>query len=693
MKGQQTLLIQYLILFVLSFGLYANTLNHQWASDDTMLILDNDYTKEGWEGIKKIWSSDSFEGFLGKGKNLLPGGRFRPVAQTVFNVQYTINGNENKPAIGHWTNVLLFSFAMVFLYQMLRRLFHSYNAEKGFFNLAFLSTILIAAHPLNTEVVANIKSLDVILSLLFTIGIFNFTLKYLENKKIIHLAGFFTFYLLGILSKESTATLFLLIPVSVLFFRRDKLKNLWPIMLSLTLSFISYAIIRHQALGHLDNDFIVKELLNDPFLHADKGERIPTVLYTWFVYLKLLIFPHPLTHDYYPYHIELTQWTNLKTITALVIYSGALVLSGLHIIKLFKNKDQKPNIYLYGFLFFFITFSVSSNLVFNIGAFMNERFIFVASIGFAIVLAKLIQDISIKVSKPIIIPILAFVFIVTYSLKTIDRNKTWKDDFTLFTTDVKTSSNSAKCNVSAGGSLYEYAITLKGEQRKKLLSQARNYVFKGIEIHPKNSQAWLLIGNIAFEQNDLEYTKFAYDNCLKLAPQYQLAINNYNQLAIKLWQQKKFAQCIEIMKQLPASSQAKTENRYYVADSYLQQQKLDTAITLLTEITKSDSTYAGAYLKLGEAFGKFLNQLEISERYLLKAYELEPKNSSVLENLGIVYGMKKEYEKSIEFLKKALEKGENKAQILNNIALTYHHMGNDKLAQDYLTKSQSMVNK
>lgn len=683
LKATHNLFAQSLILVLISFLLYANTLGHQWASDDTMLITQNDFTHEGWQGIKKIWTSDSFVGYLGEGKNLLPGGRYRPLSQTVFNIQHSIVGEDN-PLIGHLTNVILFPLAILLLFFFLRKLFRNLPSNNSFFSLPFLAALILAAHPLNTEVVANIKSLDLLLSMLLSLGVLSFSLAYVDTKKPLPLAFIFVFYVLGILAKETTATLYALVPVTILFFRRDKLKNLIPVMISMTVGILTYFLIRYQAIGNLEESTIVKELLNNPFLEADTSAQYATILYTWFVYVKLLFFPHPLTHDYYPYHIEITNWTNPSTLIATVLFIMLAALSIWHIFILLKNKETKANIYLYGFLFYLITFSVSSNIVFNIGAFMNERFIFFASTGFAISLAAFLLYLQEKVKSKWIIYILTIAIIIPLSLKTFSRNKVWKDDFTLFTTDVKTSTNSAKCNVSAGGALYERAITIKGSEKKQMLLLARKYLHKGVEIHNKNINAWILLGNVSFELGDFETGILSYDNSLKINPNHALALDNYKIYGVIACQKKHYDECITIFNKNSIQHLVKDSlSRYYLANSYLSINKTEEAKAILLKLIQQAPKYANAYNKLGELYGKHLNDLAQSEIYLLKAYEYDSSNSSILENLGVLKGFKGEFQQSIEFFEQALANGGQKKQIYQNLALTYHLMNDTENSEKY----------
>ena len=48
--------IVFLIIFLFSFLLYGNTLTHDYALDDAIVITQNQFTKKGIDGIKEIFT-------------------------------------------------------------------------------------------------------------------------------------------------------------------------------------------------------------------------------------------------------------------------------------------------------------------------------------------------------------------------------------------------------------------------------------------------------------------------------------------------------------------------------------------------------------------------------------------------------------------------------------------------------------
>ena len=60
----------YIFLFVFAIVLYANTLTHEFAFDDSVVITGNKYTQQGFAGIKTLATKDLFYGIYGSALDL-----------------------------------------------------------------------------------------------------------------------------------------------------------------------------------------------------------------------------------------------------------------------------------------------------------------------------------------------------------------------------------------------------------------------------------------------------------------------------------------------------------------------------------------------------------------------------------------------------------------------------------------------
>ena len=163
-------------------------------------------------------------------------------------------------------------------------------------------------------------------------------------------------------------------------------KSSTPIVASIIVSGIYLAM--RQSFTNTSLDKEVTEILNNPFAGASMAQKYATIIYTFGKYLLLLIFPHPLTHDYYFNQIPLKEFSNIGVILSILIYSIAGVVAVIQF--------RKKTLLSFCILYFAITFSVVSNLFFPVGTTMSERFMYMSSLSFSIYLAYLILLITEK---------------------------------------------------------------------------------------------------------------------------------------------------------------------------------------------------------------------------------------------------------------------------------------------------------
>lgn len=686
-KEQKNKFVPYIFIAILAFVIYGNSLFNNYALDDTIVITQNKFTQEGISGIPDILKYDTFTGFwysndttktpqqIQEEKKLVPGGRYRPLSLISFAIENSIFGKDmidegsqksfiGCPFVNHLVNILLYIITVFILYKVLLMLFPN-NEQKWYFSFSYIVSILFLFHPIHTEAVANIKGRDEIMTLLFSLVALLFTIYYHKNNKKYYLLFSGLFLFLGLLSKENTITFLAVIPITIYLFVTKKIKNILISLLPLIVAAGLFLIIRSSVLGFSHNEQIADELMNNPFLRANFNEKYATIFVTLLIYIKLLIIPYPLTYDYYPKQIEIVDFSSPVALLSLFLYIAILVIA---IYGLFRKKESTTwKIISFAIFFYLIPLSVVSNIFFGVGTFMNERFIFISSIGFCIIIAFILNKLITKIIKNIKTRQTVTVFFLTliligYGYQTISRNSAWKDDYTLFVTDVKTSSKSAKSNCSAGGKSLEKAKLIKNDQIKhdKLCEQSIKYLTKAVEIHPNYSDAWLLLGNAYYEYNyNIPKALDSYANVIRRdINANSLALNNAKIVA-------------------NACNGLLTENKTKASYSDIIK-SCDNLLKIKSNITEL------IYLK-AVIYGKYLNDINNS---LLLFKEVEnsknfEKTANFYKDIGVAYGIAKEYEKALHYLLLAIEKDSNDPQTYFNIGTTYNILGDTNNANKY----------
>lgn len=683
--------IAMLAITVFAFVLYGNTLNHDFVLDDAIVITNNQFTQKGTEGISDIFKYDTFTGFwlssypgktaeqIQEEKKLVAGGRYRPLSLATFALEIEFFGKSIKddkgqvqykgnPGLSHFVNIVLYLLTTCLLYIILLRLFPPKESDKWYFSFAFIASLLFLAHPIHTEAVANIKGRDEIMTLLGSLGALWFTIKYLDTKKFYFLALSSASLFFGLLAKENAITFLAVIPLTIYYFTENKLSQNIKANIPLLVAAGLFLLLRGSVLGFGGGEKeIAQEIMNNPFLHATGSEKMATIFFTLWVYIKLLFFPHPLTYDYYPYQIEIIDWSNPGAFLPLLLY---LAIGAYAVYGLLKKRD----VFSYGIWFYLLPLSVVSNIFFPVGTFMNERFVFISSIGFCLILAFLIYKYIPKLVKDIsaaryLMGFLMIIILGLYSVKTISRNNAWENDLTLFTTDVKTSTNSAKSNCSAGGKLIEEAQKPENKQNSvvhdQMCQEAIGYLERALSIYPEYIDALNLLGNAHYEHNfAIAKSLHYYSKVLKLRPFHNIAYNN-----ARIVMQNSF-------NLLTSSQSSSTPEEILVA---------------CDEIIKVKPDFGEAYHLKGTIYGRHLQNIDSALFYLEKAKSINYDKSAVFyKDLGVAYGIKGLYSQSLESFHKAIELDPNDPQTYFNLGVTYQQLKDNKNADYYLRKSEEI---
>lgn len=613
-----------LCISALAILIYSNTLNHEYTQDDAIVIYENMFVTDGISGISDILTKDTFYGFFREDKSqLVAGGRYRPLSLLMFAFGWEIFGN--NPFIGHLINVLLYALLGLLIYIFIERLLKHQTQITKVSLFALLASCTYIAHPIHTEAIANIKGRDEILCMLFSILSLYFLLspKGIKTLYTALISGLCFF--LALLAKENAITFLAIAPLSLFFFKSysitKSIKSCSPLIAAAFL----FILIRLAILGW-DVGSESTELMNNPYIKVENNnyiaftpsEKYATISYTLGKYLQLLAAPITLTHDYYPRHIDIMSFSNWKVLLSL--------LANLSLIAIALFYYKKKSILSYGILYYFITISIVSNLVFAIGTNMSERFLFMPSLGFAIIVAYIFYKATLRFGSSI--PLILFgIIMIGYSIKTIDRNQVWKDNFTLFTTDVKTSFNSAKMLNAAGGAIQtKYGDVPDGKEKTDMLNQAITYLNKATEIHPNYKNAYLINGNCNFYLKNYDQAITLYSNALKLD-------NNY----------------VDARKNL-----------------------------------------AVAYREGGKYYGEIKNDIIKSKNYLVQSYKIDQQDLETLRLLGVVHGISGDHNSAIKYFTLLTEKLPNNASAFLALSTAYRNANNIQEAEFNLNKALSL---
>jgi protein O-mannosyl-transferase len=649
---------EYSLLVLLCFLFYGNTLTCKYALDDLMVITGNEFVKKGISGIGDILTTDSFTGYYGKGQNVVAGGRYRPLSLITFAIEVQIFGEE--PFVSHLINILLLACTAILLFDLLRRLFRMRGRAPAtgpwYLGVPLVAALLFIAHPVHTEVVANIKGRDELLCLLLALLAVSHILDYLEKKKNISLIWSGVVFFFALLSKESAITFLAAVPLTLWFFTKSERKQYFITLAPLAIATVLFLLIRQSMLSHAPNS-LQDDLMNNPFAEMTSGQKFATILYTLGLYLKLLVWPHPLTYDYYPYHIPIVNLNEAKALIPLLIYIAIIVYALIAF--------RKKSLASWAILFFLVTISIASNILFPIGVFMNERFLYIPSLAFCLLLAWLLFEKlpSFLIPRPsaYILHLTSYILLlllILAAVKTISRNRDWYDSYTLFTTDVKVSTNSAKGNAVAGEYLMVRAEAEKEPAlRDSLFRESIRYQEKAIRIYPKQMVALINLAATWYEYN-----------------------RNYDSVV---------ATYKKILEFLPDSPDAWKALHYMLSKC----EDPDRRIRLYKELLPLNPDRFDVNFNLGVIYHQQKNDPVSAEPYLRKAVKADPSYYDASFLLGIGYAIRGRWASADTFLEQAYRLRGDNPDLLKNLAAINQNLGRKDKMKEYLELAEKATKK
>ena len=482
---------QYLLLLATAFILYSNTFNNGFVLDDYSAIVENRFVQSGSEGLGDIFTSHYRAGYWAS-----PGDLYRPLVLASFAIEHQIS--DGTPFIHHFINVLLYALLGVVLYALLQNWF-----PKQTYQIPLIVTLLFLAHPIHTEVVANIKSRDELMSLFFILSSLLALHSFLKSKKIGSLILLGSLYFLALLSKESSLVFLLIIPATAYFFNDSSKQDLFKIVGTLLVPAIAFLSLRHNAL--MDQSEVVPVSIS--FLSNDPVNTFLLAGYHLMLYLYKLVIPINLSSQYPEFSQGATSLESAIGVIGLLFHLALLYFG----FKWFKEKK----ILGFAILFYLFTHFLHSNIVLTIGTLFGERLLFTPSIAFAlitgIVFIKYIQP---KGNKALMGS--ALLIGVIYAGITITRNTEWDSNSSLYAADVKKQPNSCMLNYWQSLELTneEYLNTLTPDQRTDALNEGLTYLEKSLDLNPNYGEALSQMGLVYYKLGQNENALTYYDKAL-----------------------------------------------------------------------------------------------------------------------------------------------------------------------------------
>lgn len=411
-----------MLLCTCIFVTYSNSLRNGFVSDDYYNISLN---RETLSFKTVLTALIDVNGFFENDQ--LP--YYRPFSRLFFLGEKDLFGA--NPSGYHAVNIALHMLCTILFYVTLLYL-GSGNS------ISLLTALLFGIHPINSETVNFISSMNNILSAIFVIMSL---LAFLHAEKYERKGGYLLsaiFLFLGMLSKETAVMLF---PFLIIFkFRREIKKHTIRTILKWDMSCIlyhvfiltAYLFLRYIAIG---NSYIHGHL-------SGLAARVEQLLYIIPSYFSLLIVPVKLTFP----HIVPKSFSGLMA--PLTLGWLALIITVIYILR--KRKETTE----FWLIWFFINFIPISNLIPIPSYPMAERYLYLPGLGFFALAVDTLYGSIERVGAKKLSVISITCLILVFGVRTFKRNFDWREDVSIALSAVKVDPTSASNHYFLGLELY-----------------------------------------------------------------------------------------------------------------------------------------------------------------------------------------------------------------------------------------------
>lgn len=427
-KTYRTHLIVLLVVCLLTFF---NSLANDLVWDDIPLIAENVNIRDG--GHIPLFLTPGYW----NEQHPYPG-HYRPLRAISLAVDYFFWGL--NPTGYRLTNILLHIVNVLLVYFLAAVIGRRKTGD-----LAFLTALFFATHPVHTESVNLVKNRSDMLALMFFLLSFLLFAKHLSASKKSSrwmLFGAWCCFIPAVLSKEMALTLPGTLVLYIVCFltgpeRRRAMARIIPYLVMIA----GYFWFMHTFITAAQPPPAGAALPSGPIQHAG------TVIKTIGIYLKMLTVPYPLNAEHaFAVPGSLSDPAVLASLAVLLL---VLIIT--------VNMYDRAPVVSFGLGWILLTLVPAANLVYLVSRPVAEQRLYIPSFGFCLLLGYSIARLTQvgagrwKRRRPVVAGrLLALLIVVLYAGLVIERNRDWRDEITFYTRTLAANPDSARMHNNLG---------------------------------------------------------------------------------------------------------------------------------------------------------------------------------------------------------------------------------------------------
>jgi hypothetical protein len=459
---------------------YSNNFTAEFVYDDYPFILENPAVRSLSDAHRFFFDREMFSQ---KGQYII----YRPLATLSFALNHKLSGYE--PAPFHAVNIMLHAGCGLVLYLLIFE-----TVKNAVF--AFLVSLLFLVHPVQTEAVAWVSGRGNSMFLLFLLVSVVWYRRWSSGAAARGLSYGLAllFAALSLLSKEMAVILPGLLLVYDASLNRPGGDEGWKRRFVAVVPFLAlscaYLVLRHLVLG---------ETRQIGYWGGGPGTALLTMIKGFVYYVRLMVVPAPLTVEYI--------MPIAKSLFQPSVFLCFLILSLILLICIFSYR--RTPVVFFGIAWFFVSLLPVSNIV-PLKAIINERFLYLPSIGFCVILASPLLMGRAVTEKRLMHGMVGALLVTAllYTSLTFDRNRDWRDSLALWTASVNSSPSGPTSRYNLGVELY----------RRGRYDEAVEHLKIACALRKRYPFAHGALGNVYMAQGKYDHAIQEYEIGFKQAP-------------------------------------------------------------------------------------------------------------------------------------------------------------------------------
>lgn len=452
-----------LVLCVISFVLYLPSLDNKLVWDDSDAINKKHYKYQG------------FINLLTPQQKSKKGNYYRPTVYLSYFIDQTLWGN--KPFGYHLSNLIFNTVTVILLFWFVYFFFSNFKPNYSSYNIAFISSLVFALHPMHVESVSWIAGRTDVLCTLFLLMGLLFHLK--SYKKVVYIPFAILAFYLSLLSKELAVVFIPLVLLTDLVTNKLKNKNNAVKYILYLSIFILYMYLRSKSFVNITP---ISEKNVNVAASADilrYLDMFVVLVSSYYSYLYKLLFP-----------IEFNAFISEVTKDLYYLVPSFIVLTLVFLAFIYSLIKRVKLIY---YVIFWILISLGPSILLTLikmtPTSLAERYLYLPSVAFAMGTGYLFYKyvfsrVSLRYSCVFITILVLF-----YALLNINRQSVWYDDLSLWSTTTVASSNTCL-------PYNNYGVALKRNGRIDEAIRQYEYVVNNKNIKCRDAVRALVYNNL-----------------------------------------------------------------------------------------------------------------------------------------------------------------------------------------------------